>query len=807
MSDLPSHARVVVIGGGAVGCSVLYHLAERGWSDLVLLEKNELTAGSSWHAAGNCPNFSGNWGVMRMQRYSTQLYKTLGEKVGYPMNYSVTGSVRLAHTQARFDEFRHVAALGRHCGAPFEIVTPTELKEFYPFMETHDLIGGLWDPDDGDIDPAQLTQGFATGARNMGAKIIRFCPVTALEQRADKSWRVTTPQGQILADIVVNAAGYYAPRIGRMIGRELPSVVMEHQYMITAEIPALAGLEKKLPLLRDPDDSYYLRQERHGLLLGPYEHRNARARWTHGDIPDDFSFQLFPDDLERLESYIEKACARVPLLGEAGISKVINGPIPYAPDGNPLIGPTPGRVNAFEACVFTFGIVQSGGAGKLCAEWIVEGEPEWDVWSLDPRRFTDYAAKSYCLAKAVEVYESEYAIGFPLEERPAGRPAKVSPLYDRLKARGAVFGARGGWERAVWFARTGDDVAAQPTYRELPFLDAVREECLAVRDACGLLDLTGFSRFELTGAGAAQWLNGMIAGRLPKVGRTTLAYFCSPKGSVVTEMTVTRFGENNFWLITAAAAEWHDRDWLQQRLPGDGAARLHNITTRFGALVLAGPRSREILAAVTDAPLDNAAFPWLAARDIEIGPARLKALRVNYVGELGWELHVPMENMLAVHDLIARAGEPHGLRPFGMYAMDSMRLEKGYRGWKSELTSELTPFEIGLERFVAMDKGDFLGRAALAAHVPKNGFAILQVEPGPADAPYGAPVWADGALVGYVTSAGFGHRTGLSLALASVRRDLALTGRAVELEILGERRKAVVMADAPYDAKNERLKG
>ena len=806
MSEFPSHARVVVIGGGAVGCSVLYHLAERGWKDLVLLEKNELTAGSSWHAAGNCPNFAGGWGVMRMQRYSTLLYKKLGALTDYPMNYNVTGSVRLAQSRGRFDEFHHVKGLGRHVGVPFEVCSPAELKKLYPFMETHDLVGGLWDPDDGDIDPAQLTQAFAAGARALGASIIRFCPVTGLAQPSDKTWRVMTPHGEIHADIIVNAAGYYAPEIGAMMGRDLPSVVMEHQYMITAEIPALAALGKKLPLLRDPDDSYYLRQERHGLLLGPYEHRGAKARWTDGQRPDDFSFQLFPDDLERLDTYIEKACARVPLLGEAGITKVINGPIPYAPDGNPLIGPVPGRTNAFEACVFTFGIVQAGGAGKLAADWIIEGEPEWDVWSLDPRRFTDFATKSYCVAKAVEVYESEYAIGFPQEERPAGRPGKVSPLYERLKAQDAVFGARGGWERAMWFARPGDDTTRQPTYRDLPFFAAVGEECRVVRDACGILDLTGFSRFEVAGEGAARWLDSMITGRLPKVGRTTLVYFCSHKGSVVTEMTLTRFDENRFWLITAAAAEWHDRDWITHRLPADGSVQIDNVTTRYGTLVLAGPKSRDILAKITSAPLGNNAFPWLAMREIEAGPARLVAIRVNFVGELGWELHIPMENMLAVHDMILAAGARHGLKPFGMYAMESMRLEKGYRGWKGDLTSECTPFETGLERFVAMTKPDFLGKAALSAHKPHYGFVQMQVDTKGAEAPYGSPILSDGSIVGYVTSGGYGHRIRASLALGFVRRDLMHAGTFLDIVVLGQICRAEILAAAPYDPENALLR-
>ena len=809
MSRLPSHARVVIIGGGAVGCSIVWHLAQRGWRDLLLLEKNELTAGSTWHAAGNCPNFAANWGVMRMQRYSTQLYKTLGEKTGYPINYNVTGSVRLAQSATRLDEFKHVAGLGRYYDIPFAVETPDELKQHYSHLETHGLVGGLWDPDDGDIDPAQLSQAFAAGARAMGAVVLRGCPVTGLTQQADSSWVVETAEGVVKADIIVNAAGYYAPRIGAMMGRDLPSVVMEHQYMITAEIPELAASAAKLPLLRDPDDSYYLRQERHGLLLGPYEHRLARARWTDGGMPEDFSFQLFPDDLERLEPYIEKACARVPLLASAGVTKVINGPIPYAPDGLPLLGPAPGLRNAYEACAFTFGIVQAGGAGKIMADYIVEGEPEWDMWALDPRRYTDYATRSYAEVKAVETYESEYAIAFPVEEKPAGRPAKVSPLYDRLKTQGAVFGARGGWERAVWFAQPGDITDAAPGYERGPWFARVAEECRAVAQACGILDLTGFSRFEIEGPGASAWLDGMIAGRLPKPGKVALVYFCSPQGGALMEMTATRFADNHFWLITAAVAQWHDRDWLNRHLPADGSVTLRDITTEYGTLALAGPRSRDILAAVTAAALDTPAFPWMAVRAIEIGMARVAALRVSYVGELGYELHVPMQNMAPVHDALVKAGAPLGLRPFGMYAMDSLRLEKGYLSWKGDITTEFTPLEAGLDRFVALAKPEFIGKTALLKRQAGNRrhrLMAMTIENTQIDAPYGSLLLHGTQVVGFTTSAGYGHRCKKAIALGYVLAGHAAAGSALTVTILGTSYAAALCGEALHDPRNELLK-
>ena len=427
---LPGTARVVVIGGGSVGASVLYHLAEKGWTDVVLLEKNELTSGSTWHAAGNCPNFVGSWTMMKIQSYSTSLYRELGAKVDYPMNYHVTGAIRLAHSRQRMEEFRHVERMGRQMGVEFQEMSPSEMQEFYPFLETHDLYGGQWDPLDGDIDPAQLTQALAKGARDMGARIIRFCPVTGV-RRENSEWVLSTPQGEIRCEYVVNATGYRANEVGAMFGRKVPCVSLAHQYLITEGIPELAERDKKLPLLRDPDSSYYLRQEKDGLLLGPYE-KNCRAHWTTADdpMPEDFSFQLYSDDLERLEWYIEDACARVPLLGTAVITRVVNGPIPYAPDGLPLIGPMPGVPNAFEACVFTFGIVQAGGAGKLLSDIIVEGESETDSWAVDPRRFTDHVDLEYTKAKAIETYSHEYAMHFPQIQWPAGRNAKVSPLYD-----------------------------------------------------------------------------------------------------------------------------------------------------------------------------------------------------------------------------------------------------------------------------------------------------------------------------------------------------------------------------------------
>ncbi len=497
---MTEHARVVIIGGGAVGCSALYHLAKLGWTDCLLVERNELTSGSTWHAAGNTPNFSTSWNVIKFQRHSTRLYAKLGDEVGYPINYHITGSLRLAHNKARMDEYKHVAAMAHAQGLEFALLTPAEAKAKYPFLETHDLVGALWDPLDGDIDPSQLTQAFAKGARDLGSRIKRFTNVTGLQLTPAGEWRVTTDQGEITCEIVVNAAGYRAGEVMAMVGQYMPIVSMSHQYLVTESIPELEARKEKLPLLRDPDVSWYLRQERTGLLLGPYEWK-ATPHWLDR-IPDDFANQLWPDDLERLEKYIDDAIKRVPILGKGGVQRVINGPIPYSPDGNPYIGPAHGLKNFYQCCCFSFGIAQAGGGGKSIAEWIVHGEPEWDFWVFDPRRYTDYATKKYVTGKAIELYQNEYAIAFPAEERPAGRPAKTTPLYEKLRMKGAMFCARGGWERAAWFPRPGDRREWKPSFQRTNWHGAVAEECAAVRERVGILDLGGFTKLMVEGEGA-----------------------------------------------------------------------------------------------------------------------------------------------------------------------------------------------------------------------------------------------------------------------------------------------------------------
>ena len=818
MAHLPSTARVVIIGGGAVGVSGLYHLALAGWTDCVLLEKNELTAGSTWHAAGNVPTFSTNWPVMNMQRYSTELYRRLGALVDYPMNYHVTGSVRLAHTKARMQEFARAKSMGRHQGMEIDILAPGDIAGKYPFLETHDLAGALYDPADGDIDPAQLTQALAKGARDLGAKIIRFAPATGVS-RGGGEWIVHTEQGDIRCEIVVNAAGYYSQRVGEWFkpfgGRTVPMMVMSHQYILSEPVPEIEAWSKengrKLPLLRDVDSSYYLRQEKTGFNLGPYE-RNCRAHWVRPDdpMPQDFSFQLFPDDLDRLEWHIEDAMARVPLLATAGISKVINGPIPYAPDGLPLLGPMPGVRNAFEACNFTFGIAQAGGAGKVLAEWITAGQTEWDMWACDPRRFTDYTDQDYCIAKGMETYGHEYAMHFPHFAWKAGRGKKHSPVHDRIAALGAQFKAVNGWERADWYAAPGDDMsdaAVQTWERAGPWAVRVRGECEAVRDAAGILDLPGFSRFDVKGEGAREWLAGLTASRLPRPGRAGLAYFADTRGRIATEMSIMAHGEDEFTLITAAIAQWHDGEWLKSHLPAHGGVTVADVTTQFACQILTGPKSRDILAAVTAADLR---LPWLSHQESIIAGCQCRLVRVSFAGELGWEVHSRIGDTAAVFDAVWAAGRPHGLVPFGMEALDSLRIEKGYRGWKSDLSADYSLLEAGLERFIDWSKPDFIGKAALAAEKQRGSarqFVTLLVEAGDCDTPAMSTIWHGGHAVGEATSGNWGYRVNGSIALGIVKTQCALPGTQLTVDIYGTLCKAIVQPNQPlWDAANARIR-
>ena len=815
MSGLPKYSRIIVIGGGVVGVSCLYHLAKSGLSNLLLIEKNELTAGSTWHAAGNVPTFSSSWAIMNMQRYSTELYRGLSKEVNYPMNYHVTGSVRLAHSEERMMEFQRAKGMGIYQGMDIDVIGLSELKSKYPFIQTHDLKGALFDPNDGDIDPAQLTQALAKGARDLGADIIRFCSATGISKNK-KNWIVNTNKGSIECEIVINAAGYYAKRVSDWFvpfgGRSIPMSVMSHQYLLTEEIPELQErsekLNSKLPLLRDVDSSYYLRQEKNGLNLGPYE-RNCKVHWheSNDPLPDDFSFQLYPDDLERLEWYIEDAMKRVPILGKAGISKVINGPIPYTPDGNPLIGPSPGLTNVYEACVFTFGIAQGGGAGKVLSEWVSEGYTEWDMWSCDPRRFTDYTDKDYCAAKAAEVYGHEYAMHFPFHSWPAGRDKKQSPNHQTIINNGGQMGAYNGWERANWFAKDGDDTSENSTQtwnREGPWFSRVREECLAVNRNVGVLDLPGFSRFKVEGSGASEFLLSKISGNLPAIDRMNLAYFPDERGRVLTEMSIMRHDLNKFTLITAGAAQWHDYEILKLGINKNQNVEVSDITNNWTCLIVTGPNSRSLINSISNADLT---LPWLSLQKAKIENKQILLARVSYAGELGWEIHAKNEDMSLIYEKVLS----EGATPFGMFALDSLRVEKGYRAWKGDLSTDYSLLESGLERFIKFDKKEvFPGKQSLLSEKQRGSvkkFVSMIIKDNVCDAPYMSTIWHDGKIIGEVTSGAYGHRVNASIALGMVKTDLAISGQTVSVDIFGNDFPAIIQNSGPlWDPNNEVLK-
>ncbi|MEO6625058.1 MAG: FAD-dependent oxidoreductase [Burkholderiaceae bacterium] len=807
---MAEHAQVLVIGGGVVGCSCLYHLARSGVSDVLLVERDELTSGSTWHAAGNLPTFSTSWSILKLQKYSAALYRELAASAQNPINYHLTGSVRLAHTRNRMDEFRHVQSMAKANGLHYEILSPTELRDRYPLIETHELQGALWDPLDGDIDPSQLTQALGRAARMLGARVRRHTRVTALAQRPGGEWRVTTDQGEIVAETVVNAAGYRAGEIMAMLGRHLPLAVMSHQYLVTGDVPELIGRAGRLPLLRDPDTSYYLRQEREGFILGPYECK-ATPMWQDA-IPDDFANQLWNDDFERLEPYIEDAIRRVPALGRAGIKRGVNGPIPYSPDGNPYIGPEPGLRNFYHCNTFSFGITQAGGAGKALAEWVQHGRTEWDLWSLDRRRYTTYASSAYTVAKAVEVYRNEYASSFPYEERAAGRPVWTSPLYTTLMAKGARFGARGGWERAVYFDPQASVAPEVHTFRrENVWHGVVAEEVQAVRERVGIMDLPGFTKFELHGPGASAHLDRLTCSRLPSLGRVSLAYALTPNGKILSEFTITRLGPDRFFIISAAIAATHDMDLLGGGLSPDSAITVRDRSAEFGTLIVAGPRARDVLSKITTADLSNSGFPWLTARQILTVTGSMLAMRVNYVGELGWELHAPTDQMEELYAALCQAGAVFGMRDFGLYAMDGLRVDKCYRGWKSDLENGYSPLEASLDRFVDATKPGYVGRAAILqelARGPAQRFVPLTLDDdGDAEAPYCAQVFHADDNVGLTTSGVWSHTLRKSVALAYIRADKAQAGTQLHVNVLGNLRAATVQKEPLYDPGNQRLRG
>ncbi|MEM8811204.1 MAG: FAD-dependent oxidoreductase [Pseudomonadota bacterium] len=804
---MKTHARIVVIGGGIAGCSALYHLTREGETDVVLVERDELTSGTTWHSAAQVTQFGAIQVMVGLKKHSVDLYTEMAADPDFPINYHITGGVRLAHTQDHLDGYHHFVGMAKAMGVDFEVIDAEETCRRHPLIQPEGLAGSLWDPRDGDIDPSQLTQAFARRARKAGAEVYRFNPVEAIDRAPSGEWIIHTKNGDITCEIFVNACGYRVNEVAAMYGMEHPVMSMEHQYFLTETIPLLAERLKengwRVPIIRDPGDDFYARQERDGLLVGIYE--QGCKTWGLDGIDPDFTNALCPNDLDRLLDNMEAVFERCPTLAEVGISRTINGPITYSADGLPLVGKIPGLENAYCIIGLRAGVGEGGGHGKILAETIVHGEAEWDAWALDPRRFTSHAGVNYTTLKAIEDYQNEFRFHMPHEHRPAGRPAKTNALYPILKEKGGHFGPLSGWERAMYYQPDADyqDI---PSFRHTTWFEPVADEVKLVRGNVGVMDIAGFSRFELSGPDAADWLHRMITGRVPRVGRIGLGYFCNDRGHVVSEATISRVEEDRFILLCAAPAEWHDWDWFTQNAPAAGVT-LTNLTASHQSLAIAGPNARKVLARLTHADLSNEAFPWLSVRPIRIGFCEAQALRVGFTGELGWEIHVPAEHLVSTFEHIMDAGQEFDIGLFGAYANESMRLEKCYRHWKADLITERTPLEAGLERFVRLDKPEFMGKAALVsqkeAGVPTRLVPMI-VDCGIATAHAGDPLFHDDMLIGSVTSAGFGHSTGKNIAMGYVPTSLSTPGTMVDVSIIGERYRAEIVSEPIFDHNNER---
>ena len=811
---MTQHARVAVIGGGVVGVATLYHLAKKGWADVVLFERKELTSGSTWHAAGLLPLFNMSYSVGQLHKYSVRLYGELEAETGQDVGLRRVGNIRLATTSDRMDEYRQYAGVARTIGVDVEFLTPEQVLDIWPLAVADGLIGAIRHPADGYIQPADLTQALARGARSRGAEIKRQTGVVGIEERPGGEWMVRTDTaGEWLCEHVVCATGNFARRTGALVGLDVPVLPVQHQYILTEAHDAIRerhaqGLPE-MGVLRESDGSWYMREEAGGLLLGPYE-QGAPACYVDGPAADS-EYELFNPDLDRLAPHIESAIYRVPAFGELGVKNVYNGAIPYTPDGSPIVGPAWEKRNFWLNEGHSFGITAAAGAGWQLAEWIVEGEPTIDMLGVDPRRFGDYATGAYLKTKNEEAYANVFTIHYPDEERPAARPHRTAPCYDRMERLGAVFGQKFGWERPNWFAPDGVAQTDHWSFRRSRWFEHVGDECRNVRDNVGILDMTAFAKARLSGPGAAAFLDGFVANRLPGApGRIGLCHALNTRGGVHSEFTILRESETSFYLVSAGAFQRLDHDFLRKQLPSDGSVRFENLTNAMGVLVIAGPKSRELLCRVCDADLDNAAFRWLTGRDADIGLAPVKLLRLNFVGELGWEIHHGIEYQNAIFDALIAAGADLGIKPFGIRAMDSLRVEKSYRMIGAELSIEYAALESGLDRFVRLDKGDFTGRAGLLAWQQRgfgNAFVTLEVD-GPNDAdPLGNnPLTVGGEMVGRSTGGSYGFRVERSLALAMVKPELAAVGTALDIEVLGERYPAVVVPESPWDPDNRRLR-
>jgi len=810
---MKSQARVVVIGGGVVGVATLYHLAKKGWTDSVLIERKELTSGSTWHAAGLLPLFNMSYSVGQIHKYSVKLYGELEAETGKDAGLRTVSNIRLAMNQDRMDEYHQYAGVAETIGVNVNFLTPDEIKEIWPLCNTDGLVGAIQHPDDGYIQPADLTQALATGARAMGAEINRFTTVTGIERRGDE-WVVMTDKGDVTCEHIVSATGNFARQTGAMVGLDIPVIPVQHQFIVTEPHPEIqarhaAGLPE-MGVLRESDGSWYLREEAGGLILGPYE---VGAPCCYLDGPSaDSEYELFQEDLDRLEPHIEAAINRVPAFGEVGVKEVFNGAICYTPDGSPIIGPAWDLPNFWLNEGHSFGITAAGGAGWQLAEWIVDGEPTIDMLGVDPRRFGDYATKAFLRTKNEEAYRNVFTTHFPDEEREDGRPLRTAPCYDRMKALGAVFGQKFGWERPNWFAPEGVEPKDDWSFRRSGWWQHAVAEAKNATENVGLLDMTAFAKCRISGPGAEAFLDHLLANRLPKkVGRVGLCHALNTKGGVHSEFTVIRESETSFYCVSAGAYQRLDHDWIKQHMPNDGSVQFENITNAMGVLVISGPKARELMQRVSDADFSSEAFPWLTSQWIDVGLAPALAARVNFVGELGWELHHPIEYQNHIFDALMAAGQDLDLKPFGIRAMDMLRIEKSYRMVGTELSIEYAAFESGLERFVHPNKGDFIGRDALVQWREK-GFDWQLVTMEVADVtdadPLGNnPIYKDGKLIGRATSGNYGARLEKSFVMAMVPPALADEGNAFEMDVLGTKHKVTIIGESPYDPENAKLRG
>ena len=806
---MKSKAKVVIVGGGVVGVSTLYHLAKKGWSDVVLVERKELTSGSTWHAAGLLPLFNMSYSVGQLHKYAVDFYKTLEEETGQNVGFSVVSNIRLATTQDRMDEYYQYAGVAKTIGVEVKFLTPEQVKDIWPLCNTDGLIGAIQHPEDGYIQPADLTQALAKGARDKGAEIYRNTNVVGIKQNNDETWTVETDKGEIACEHIVSCSGNFARQTGKMVGLDLPVIPVEHQYIVTEPHPEIQKRkEQGLPemgVLRDSDSSWYMREEAGGLILGPYE-KDAPACYVDGPSKDS-EFELFQEDLDRLESHIESAIQRVPIFGEVGVKKVYNGAICYTPDGSPIVGPAWGLKNFWINEGHSFGITAAGGAGWQLGEWMVDGEPTIDMMGVDPRRFGDYVTKSFLIQKNEEAYANVFSIHYPDEEREAGRPLRQAPCYDRLKDLGAVFGQKFGWERANWFAPKGVEQIDDWSFRRSKWFEHVGNECKNVQENVGLLDMTAFAKCRISGPGAERLLDNLVANKLPKKnGRVNLCHALNKNGGVLSEYTIAKESNDSYYIVSAGAFQRLDHDWIQQWMPKDRSVKFENLTNSIGVLVLAGPKARDLMSKVSSADFSNENFPWLSSQKIDVGLAPTIAMRMNFVGELGWELHHSIEYQNHIFDRLMEVGKEFKLKPFGIRAMDSLRIEKTYKLIGTEMSIEYSPFESSLDRFVHLNKGNFIGRDALVQWQQKgfqNKLVTLEVkEVKDADTLGNNPIYKGDKVIGRATGGNYGFRVQKSLAIGMVQPDYAAVGSKLTMDILGTTYDVEVIQDSPYDPDN-----